>query len=94
MLVIIQYQCKKNLIVSSSYKCTKATAKNNFYTDNMKIPSEFRMFYGWLAVSGVRLADRVATSSSPRRSKIGRTTRVLLEYVVVVGAAQDSNGEP
>lgn len=68
--------------------------QNNFYTDNIKIPSEFRMFCGWLAVSGVRLADGVVTPSSPRRSKIGRTKRVLLERVVVVGAARDSNGEP
>lgn len=94
MLVIIQYQCKKNLIVLSSYKCTKATAKNNFCTDNIKIPSEFRMFCGWLAVSGVRLVNSVATPSSPRHSKIGRTKRVLLEHVVVVGAARDSNVEP
>lgn len=49
------------------------------------------MFCGWLAVSGARLADIVATS---RRSKIGRTTRVSLEHVVVVGGARDSNGEP
>lgn len=94
MLVIIQYPRKKSLIVLSSYKCTKATAKNNFYTDNIKIPSGFRMFCGWLAVSGVRLADSVATPSSPRRSKIGRTKRVLLEHVVVVGSARDSHVEP
>lgn len=93
-MVIIQYQCKKNLIVLSSYKCTKATAKNNFYTDDIKIPSEFRMICGWLAVSGVRLADSVATPSYPRCSIIGRTKGVLLEHVVVVGAARDSNVEP